>query len=403
MNFPARSERAVTAAHGHGDRFGRIPSAAALLDHTPRDRSLWSRHPGAVGGVRVKPVTVGVPHWASSVEASTRRTTARRTRRERSSRLPHRSRCSGHRDRLARSHRAPARRAVVIADRVGARHGGAHRPIVAVRGSAEPPARRAAPPRPPRLGPAGRSLGGSTTAADRAERPGLRPAGIPPCPDGPGTPGRRSTRSSTRSSRAASAPTTRASSPASAARATRSRVLADLIGAATTRSRAAGPAARASAVELAVLDWLREWMGMPDGPRACSSAAARGDAHRARGRRARPRRRSRPGDRLRAGAHARGGRQGLADARLQPANLRVLKADPAHRLQPAAVDAALRLDREAGLRAVRGRRHGGHDEHRRGRPAQRPRRPRPPRGPVVPRRRRLRRARAADARGRATC
>ena len=32
-----------------------------------------------------------------------------------------------------------------------------------------------------------------------------------------------------------------------------------------------------------------------------------------------------------------------------PANLRVLRADPAHRLQPAAVDAALRLDREAGL------------------------------------------------------
>jgi aromatic-L-amino-acid/L-tryptophan decarboxylase len=31
------------------------------------------------------------------------------------------------------------------------------------------------------------------------------------------------------------------------------------------------------------------------------------------------------------------------------ANLRVLRADPAHRLQPAAVEAALRLDREAGL------------------------------------------------------
>ena len=32
-----------------------------------------------------------------------------------------------------------------------------------------------------------------------------------------------------------------------------------------------------------------------------------------------------------------------------PANLRVLKADPAHRLQPAAIDAAIHIDREAGL------------------------------------------------------
>ena len=32
-----------------------------------------------------------------------------------------------------------------------------------------------------------------------------------------------------------------------------------------------------------------------------------------------------------------------------PANLRVLKADPAHRLPPAAVDAAIHIDRQAGL------------------------------------------------------
>ena len=32
-----------------------------------------------------------------------------------------------------------------------------------------------------------------------------------------------------------------------------------------------------------------------------------------------------------------------------PANLRVLRADPGHRLQPAAIDAALHIDREAGL------------------------------------------------------
>ena len=33
-----------------------------------------------------------------------------------------------------------------------------------------------------------------------------------------------------------------------------------------------------------------------------------------------------------------------------PANLRVLKADPAYRLQPSPIEAAIHLDREAGLR-----------------------------------------------------
>ena len=44
-----------------------------------------------------------------------------------------------------------------------------------------------------------------------------------------------------------------------------------------------------------------------------------------------------------------------------PSNLRVLKADPAHRLQASPVDAAVHLDREAAPAAVRGRRHRGHD------------------------------------------
>ena len=59
-----------------------------------------------------------------------------------------------------------------------------------------------------------------------------------------------------------------------------------------------------------------------------------------------------------------------------PANLRVLQRRPGHRLQPAAIDAALRLDREAGLEPFVVIGTAGHDQHRLGRPAQRPRRPR---------------------------
>ena len=86
-----------------------------------------------------------------------------------------------------------------------------------------------------------------------------------------------------------------------------------------------------------------------------------------------------------------------------PANLRVLRADPAHRLQPAAVDAA-RAPRPRGrAAAVRASSAPRARPHRQRRPAQRPRRPRAARGPVVPRRRRLRRARPADAARAATC
>ena len=72
-----------------------------------------------------------------------------------------------------------------------------------------------------------------------------------------------------------------------------------------------------------------------------------------------------------------------------PANLRVLKADPAHRLQPAAIDAAIHIDREAGLQPFLLVGDGGHDLDRQRRPAPRPRGPGPPGGSVVPRGRRL--------------
>ncbi len=128
-------------------------------------------------------------------------------------------------------------------------------------------------------------------------------------------------------------------------------VLADLVGAghnAFAGSWTGG--AGASAVELAVLDWLREWMGMPDGSEGVLVSGGSVGTLTA----------------LAAAAHGRIGDRDQATAYLQEhthaavakawrmlgfnaANLRVLRADPAHRLQPAAVEAALRLDRAAGL------------------------------------------------------
>ena len=99
--------------------------------------------------------------------------------------------------------------------------------------------------------------------------------------------------------------------------------------------------------------------------------------------------------------HARG-RQGVARCSAStPPTCACSRPTPAHRLQPAAIDAALHLDREArpaSRSCVVGT--AGTTSTGCGRPARRPRRPRRPRGPVVPRRRRLRRARPADAAGR---
>ena len=100
-----------------------------------------------------------------------------------------------------------------------------------------------------------------------------------------------------------------------------------------------------------MLDWLREWMGMPDGTEGVlvsggSVGTLTALAAAAHGRD----RRSRPGDGLRPGAHARARspRRGACSASTPP-TCACCAPTRAHRLQPAAVDAALQLDREAGL------------------------------------------------------
>jgi aromatic-L-amino-acid decarboxylase len=128
-------------------------------------------------------------------------------------------------------------------------------------------------------------------------------------------------------------------------------VLADLIG--SGHNVFAGSwtgGAGASAVELAVLDWLRDWMGLPDGAEGVLVSGGSVGTLTA----------------LAAAANARVDDRDQATGYVQEhthaavakawrtlgfdaANLRVLRADPAQRLQPAAVAAALRLDREAGL------------------------------------------------------
>jgi glutamate/tyrosine decarboxylase-like PLP-dependent enzyme len=128
-------------------------------------------------------------------------------------------------------------------------------------------------------------------------------------------------------------------------------VLADLIGAGhNTFAGSWTGGAGASAVELATLDWLREWMGMPEGTEGVlvsggsvgTLAALAAAAH------------DRVDDRDQATAYAQEHTHAAVTKAwrilgFNPANLRVLKADPDHRLQPAAVDAALRIDRAAGL------------------------------------------------------
>jgi aromatic-L-amino-acid decarboxylase len=128
-------------------------------------------------------------------------------------------------------------------------------------------------------------------------------------------------------------------------------VLADLIGAghnvfAGSWTGGAG----ASAVELATLDWLRDWMGMPEttegvlvsGGSVGTLTALAAAAH------------DRVADRDQATAYVSEHTHAATTKAwrilgFNPANLRVLRADPDHRLQPAAIEAALRIDREAGL------------------------------------------------------
>lgn len=128
-------------------------------------------------------------------------------------------------------------------------------------------------------------------------------------------------------------------------------VLADLIG--SGHNAFAGSwtgGAGATAMELATLRWLSDWMGMPaqtegilvSGGSVGTLTALAAAAH------AKVDDRDQATGYVQEHTHA-----AIAKAwrilGLNPSNLRVLKADPAYRLQPAAIDAAIRLDREAGL------------------------------------------------------
>jgi aromatic-L-amino-acid decarboxylase len=128
-------------------------------------------------------------------------------------------------------------------------------------------------------------------------------------------------------------------------------VLGDLIGSGHNvfaGSWAGG--AGASAVELAVLDWLRGWMGMPEGTEGVLLSGGSVATLTA----------------LAAAAHDRAEDRDQATGYIQehthaaitrawrvlgfnPANLRVLGADADHRLPSAAVEKAIEIDRDAGL------------------------------------------------------
>jgi aromatic-L-amino-acid/L-tryptophan decarboxylase len=128
-------------------------------------------------------------------------------------------------------------------------------------------------------------------------------------------------------------------------------VLADLIG--TGHNTFAGSwtgGAGASALELATIDWLRAWMGMPDtsegilvsGGSVGTLTGLAVAAH------------DRAEDRDQATGYVSEHTHAAITKAwrilgFNPANLRVLKADPGHRLQPAPIEAAIHLDREAGL------------------------------------------------------
>jgi aromatic-L-amino-acid decarboxylase len=128
-------------------------------------------------------------------------------------------------------------------------------------------------------------------------------------------------------------------------------VLADLIGAGhNTFAGSWTGGAGASAVELATLDWLRDWMGMPASTEGVLVSGGSVGTLTA----------------LAAAAQARVDSRDQATAYVQehthsavakvwrilgfnPSNLRVLRADPSFRLQPAAIEAALGIDRRSGL------------------------------------------------------
>ena len=130
---------------------------------------------------------------------------------------------------------------------------------------------------------------------------------------------------------------------------------------AMTRTAAARRRRGASAVELATIDWLRAVGGdAPRRPRASSSRRQRRHAHRA-GRGAH----ARVDDRDQATACVqeprRRDREGVAQILgFNPRTCACCSADPDHRLQPAAIDAAIHARPRGGPRAVRRRRRRRH-------------------------------------------
>jgi glutamate/tyrosine decarboxylase-like PLP-dependent enzyme len=128
-------------------------------------------------------------------------------------------------------------------------------------------------------------------------------------------------------------------------------VLADLIG--TGHNAFAGSwtgGAGASAVELAVIAWLADWMGMPPETEGVLVSGGSVGTLTALAAAAQDRAESRDEATGYVQEHTHGA---IAKAwrvlGFNPSNLRVLKADPSHRLQASAVDAAVRLDRESHL------------------------------------------------------
>jgi aromatic-L-amino-acid decarboxylase len=180
--------------------------------------------------------------------------------------------------------------------------------------------------------------------------PGWSAASIPPCPDGPTDP-RQAIDALIETIQRGQRPDhprffARIGSPSNPVS-----VLADLIGAAHNVFAGSWTGGSgASALELAVLDWLRDWMGMPPesegilvsgGSVGTLTALAAGALHRSEER-----------DQCTGyvSEHTHGAvLKAWRMLGFNPANLRVLRADPDHRLQPAAIDAALHIDREVGL------------------------------------------------------
>jgi glutamate/tyrosine decarboxylase-like PLP-dependent enzyme len=128
-------------------------------------------------------------------------------------------------------------------------------------------------------------------------------------------------------------------------------VLADLAGAGVNVFAGSWTGgAGVSAVELAVLDWLRGWMGLPEGAEGVMVSGGSVGTLTALAVAARARAEDRAAATAYVSEHTHGAvTRAWRVLGFAADNLRVLRADAAHRLPVAAVEAALALDREAGL------------------------------------------------------